>query len=227
MLRNRRRRNTIVKLDLSHDSSKKDELSVMCHSLTETPALFRKGMIMLDQSAFQSPAPDKLSNWNDCVPNNPEKAYHPHLVEQNDAKRLEEARKKMEEKQKENIEKLSAGFERKRRDDRMLSARPILSPNDLNRKNIEIPYGKPKYEQKRAAEMPVIVRNDKDVIKELDATIIHEERPTQFQEVTPERTGGLRRAPFPSRPLAGLNPMPAQEGAKDASPVTKSDEEKL
>lgn len=221
------RRGVFVMLDLSHDSSKKDELSVMCHSLTETPALFRKGMIIFNQSAFQSPALDKLSNWNDCVPNDPRKVYHPHLVEQNDAKRLEEARKKMEEKQKENIEKLSARFEKKQKDNRILSTRPVSSPNDLNRENTERLYGKPKDGQRGTAEMPVTTGNDKDVIKELDATIIHEERPTQFQEVTPERTGRLHRAPFLQRPLSSLNPMPAQEDTKDTSQVTKSDEEKL
>lgn len=221
------RRGICVMLDLPHGSSRKDELGVMCHLLTETPALFRKGMIMLDQSALQSPAPDKLSNWNDCVPDDPKKVYHPHLVERDDVKRLEEVRKKMEEKQKENIEKLSAGFERKRRDDRMLSARPIPSSNHLTRENVERPYGKPKDGQKGTPEMPATVKNDKDVIKELDATIIHEEKPTKFQEVAHERTGRLSRVPFLSRPLSSLNLMPAQEDTKDASPVTKSDEEKL
>lgn len=171
------RRGIFAMLDLPHGSSKKDELGVMCHLLTETPTLFRKGMIMFNQSPLQSPAPDKLFNWNDCVPDDPKKVYHPHLVEQNNAKRLEEVRKKMEEKQKENIEKLSAGFEKKRKDDHVLSARPIPSPNDLDRENIERPYGKPKYEQKGTSEMPVI-RNDKEIIKELDATIIHKKKPT-------------------------------------------------
>lgn len=214
------RRGIFAMLDLPHGSSKKDELGVMCHLLTETPTLFRKGMIMFNQSPLQSPAPDKLFNWNDCVPDDPKKVYHPHLMEQNNAKRLEEVRKKMEEKQKENIEKLSAGFEKKRRDDHVLSARPIPSPNDLDRENIERPYGKPKYEQKGTSEMPVI-RNDKEIIKELDATIIHKKKPTQFREVTHERTGEMYHAPFPSR----LNPMPVQKGAKDASPVAKLDEE--
>lgn len=63
------KRGIFAMLDLPHGTNKKDELGVMCHLLTETPALFRKGMIMLDQSALQSPAPDKLSNWHDCVPN--------------------------------------------------------------------------------------------------------------------------------------------------------------
>lgn len=215
------RRGIFAMLDFPHGSSKKDELEVMCHLLTETPALFRKGMIMFNRSPLQSPAPDKLSNWNDCVPDDPKKVYHPHLVEQNDAKRLEEVRKKMEEKQKENIEKLSAGFEKKRRDGRVLSARPVSSPNDLNHENIERPYGKPKYEQKRVAKIPVMDGNCEDIIKESDATIIHKEKPTQFREVTHERTGEMCHAPSHSR----LNQMPAQEGAKDASPVAKLDEE--
>ena len=221
------RRGIFVMLDLPHGSSKKDELGVMCHLLTETPALFRKEMIMLDQSAFQSPAPDKLSNWNDCVPDDPRKVYHPHLVEQNDAKRLEEARKKMEEKQKENIEKLSARFEKKQKDNRILSARPVSSPNDLNRENTERLYGKPKDGQNGTPEMPATVRDDKDVIKELDATITHEEKPTKFQEVAHERTGRPYRPPFPPRPLSRLNPMPAQEDPKGVGLVAAPDKEKL
>lgn len=221
------RRGIFVMLDLPHGSSKKDELSVMCHLLTETPALFRKGMIMLDQSALQSPAPDKLSNWNDCVPDDPKKVYHPHLVEQDDVKRLEEVRKKMEEKQKENIEKLSARFEKKQRDNCILSARPVPSPNDLNNENTERLYGKPKDEQKGTAEMPVTTENGKEIIKESDTTIIRKERSTQFREATHEHTGRLCRTPFPPRPISGLNPMPAQEDAKDASQVAKLDEEKL
>lgn len=109
----------------------------------------------------------------------------------------------------------------------MLSARPIPSSNHLTRENVERPYGKPKDGQKGTPEMPATVKNDKDVIKELDATIIHEEKPTKFQEVAHERTGRLSRVPFLSRPLSSLNLMPAQEDTKDASPVTKSDEEKL
>lgn len=217
------KRGIFAMLDLPHGTNKKDELGVMCHLLTETPALFRKGMIMLDQSALQSPAPDKLSNWHDCVPNDPEKVYHPRLVERDDVKRLEEVRKKMEEKQKENIEKLSAGFEKKQRDDRMPSVGPIFSPNGLNCENVERPYGKPKYGQKRTSEMPAMVGNDKKIIKESDATIIHKERPAQFREVTHGRTGGLYREPLSSR----LNPMPAQEDTKDTSPVAAPDEEKL
>lgn len=214
------KRGIFAMLDLPHGTNKKDELGMMCHLLTETPALFRKGMIMLDQSAIQSPAPDKLSNWNDCVPDDPEKVYHPRLVERDDVKRLEEVKKKMEEKQKENIEKLSARFENKRKDDRMPSARPIFSPNDSTDENTERPYGKPKYEQKRVAKIPVMDGNCEDIIKESDATIIHKEKPTQFREVTHERTGEMCHAPFHSR----LNQMPAQEGAKDASPIAKLDE---
>lgn len=217
------RRGIFVILDLPHGSSKKDELGVMCHLLTETPTMFRKGMVMFNQSTLQSPAPDKLSNWNDCVPDDPRKVYHPHLVEQNDAKRLEEARKKMEEKQKENIEKLSAGFERKRRDDRILSARPVSSPNDLNRENTERLYRKPKDGQRGTAEMPVTTGNDKETIKESDAIIIHKERPTKFRETAYGRAGGLYRASFPSK----INPMPVQEGAKDTSPAATPDKEKL
>lgn len=214
------RRGICVMLDLPHGSSRKDELGVMCHLLTETPALFRKGMIMLDQSPLQSQAPDKLFNWNDCVPDDPKKVYHPHLAERDDVKRLEEVRKKMEEKQKENIEKLSVRFENKRKDDRMPSARPIFSPNDLTDENTERPHRKPKYEQKRVAKIPVMDGNCEDIIKESDATIIQKEKPTQFRKVTHECTGEMYHAPFPSR----LNQMPAQEGAKDASPIAKLDE---
>ena len=217
------KRGIFAMLDLPHGSSRKDELGVMCHLLIETPALFRKGMIMLDQSALQSPAPDKLSNWNDCVPDDPKKVYHPHLVEQDDVKRLEEVRKKMEEKQKENIEKLSVGFERKQKDNRILSARPVSSPNDLNRENMERLYRKPKDGQRGTAEMPVTTGNDKETIKESDAIIIHKERPTKFRETAYGRAGGLYRASFPSK----INPMPVQEGAKDTSPAATSDKEKL
>ena len=214
------RRGIFAMLDLPHGSSKKDELGVMCHLLTETPALFRKGMIMVNKSPLQSPAPDKLFNWNDCVPDDPKKVYHPHLAERDDVKRLEEVRKKMEEKQKENIEKLSVRFENKRKDDRMPSARPIFSPNDLTDENTERPHRKPKYEQKRVAKIPVMDGNCEDIIKESDATIIQKEKPTQFRKVTHECTGEMYHAPFPSR----LNQMPAQEGAKDASPIAKLDE---
>ena len=192
------RRGLFAMLDLPHGTNKKDELGVMCHLLTETPALFRKGMIMFNQSTLQSPAPDKLSNWHDCVPNDPEKGYHPRLVERDDVKRLEEVRKKMEEKQKENIEKLSAGFE-----------------------NMERPYGNPKSGQKRAVEIPVTIRNGKGITRASDATVIREKRSTQFREVTHEHTSEMCHAPFHS----GINPMPAQEGAKDASPFAKLDEE--
>lgn len=221
------RRDIFVMLDLPHGSSKKDELGVMCHLLTETPTLFRKGMIIFNQSPLQSPAPDKLSNWNDCVPDDPEKVYHPHLAEQSNTKRLEEARKKMEEKQKENIEKLSVGFEKKRRDDRILSARPVSSPNDLNRENTERLYGKPKDGQKGTPEMPATVRNGKEIIKESDAIMIREEKSTKFQEVAHERTGRPYRPPFPPRPLSRLNPMPAQEDPKGVGLVAAPDKEKL
>lgn len=128
----------------------------------------------------------------------------------------------MEEKQKENIEKLSAGFEKKRRDGRVLSARPVSSPNDLNHENIERPYGKSKYEQKRAAEVPVI-RNGKGITKESDATVIREKRSTQFRKVTHKRTGEVYHAPFPLE----LNPMPVQENTKDINLVATPNEEKL
>ena len=143
------------------------------------------------------------------------------MVERDDVKRLEEVRKKMKEKQKENIEKLSARFEEKRKDDRMPSARPIFSPDNLTDENTERPHGKPKYEQKRVAKIPVMDGNCEDIIKESDVTIIHKEKPTQFRAVMHECTGEMHHAPFPSR----LNPMPVQEGAKDASPVAKLDEE--
>lgn len=126
----------------------------------------------------------------------------------------------MEEKQKENIEKLSVRFEKKRKDDRMPSARPIFSSNDLTDENTERPHGKPKYEQKRVAKIPVMDGNCEYTIKESDATIIHKEKPTQFREATHKCTGEMYHTPFPSR----LNPMPAQEGAKNASPVAKLDE---
>ena len=37
------KRGIFAMLDLPHGTNKKDELGVMCHLLTETPALFRKG----------------------------------------------------------------------------------------------------------------------------------------------------------------------------------------
>lgn len=65
-----------------------------------------------------------------------------------------------------------------------------------------------------------IILNSRGCIKESDATIIQKEKPTQFRKVTHECTGEMYHAPFPSR----LNQMPAQEGAKDASPIAKLDE---
>lgn len=129
----------------------------------------------------------------------------------------------MEEKQKENIEKLSVRFEKKRKDDRMPSARPIFSPNDLTNENTERPHGKPKYEQKRVAKIPVMDGSCEDIIKESDATIIHKEKPTQFREVTHEHTSEMCHAPFHS----GINPMPAQENTRDINLVVTPNEEKL
>lgn len=194
------RRGIFVMLDLPHGSDKKDELEVMCHLLTETPTMFRKGKIMLDQTMLLSPAPDKLSNWSDCALDNPKNAYHPRLVERDDVKRLEEVRKKMEEKQKENIEKLSAGLE-----------------------NMERPYGNPKSGQKRAVEIPVTIRNGKGITRASDATVIREKRSTQFREVTHEHTSEMCHAPFHS----GINPMPAQENTRDINLVVTPNEEKL
>lgn len=128
------RRGIFVMLDLPCGSDKERELGIMCHLFTETPTLFREGKVMLDKSVLRSPAPDKLSNWNDCAPDDPEKAYHPHLVERNDIKKLEELRKKMKEKR----EEAPKSHLSKRKMEKIVvpSARPVPCQKELEGRDV-------------------------------------------------------------------------------------------
>lgn len=131
------RQGIFVMLNIPCGSGKESELGVMCHLITETQALFQKGRIMLDRATLQSPAPDKLSNWNDCTPDDPEKAYRPHLAERNDIKQLEEARKKMKEKREKLPKSRLAGLSREEMAGRVVpNVRPIFHQKELTRNDI-------------------------------------------------------------------------------------------
>lgn len=113
-------------------------------------------------------------------------------------KRLEENRKKLAEKRKE-LQK-----------SRVPNARPISSPKELNREEMEKLRGNPEEVKKTAAQMPVTTGVNENAAKESDATVIQNTGPNWFRETTYGRPGGLYRASFPPK----INPMPASEEAK-------------
>lgn len=92
----------------------------------------------------------------------------------------------------------------------MTSARPISSPKELNREEMEKLRDNPEEVKKTAAQMPVTTGVNENAAKESDATIIQNTGPNRFRETTYGRTGGLYRASFPPK----INPMPASEEAK-------------
>lgn len=176
------KRGIFVMLDLPHDSDKKDELKVMCHLITETPAMFQKGKIMLDKTILPSPAPKKLSNWNDCVPDDPKNAYHPRPAERSDAKRLEEIKEKLAEKKREMPKSRLSDREIGEFNDLMSSVRPVSSPARTRIRPIAKPCSDPENWQKEVTEKQVSA-----TYKNPDPIVIRNTAPKPYQK-NPERT---------------------------------------